>query len=126
MEFCHDRKLKSKKINENFLSFIVPLLFAFQTPKEYEKEYQKELRQKGVEASKFHGFAYDGIWVIAKTLTRVMDHLRIRKRQNAHNSSTVKDEDVVQMVLSVMNETNFNGVTVSQESIFFFFKWCLA
>lgn len=76
-------------------------------------EYTRELRQKGVEASKFHGFAYDGIWVIAKTLTRVMELLRIKQRQNTYHNFTVDDRDVGKMVLNVMNETNFNGVTVS-------------
>lgn len=70
------------------------------------------LQQKGVEASKFHGFAYDGIWVIAKTLTRVMELLRIKQRQNTYHNFTVDDRDVGKMVLDVMNETNFNGVTV--------------
>ena len=83
-----------------------------QTPKEYEREYRRELQQKGVEASKFHGFAYDGIWVIAKTLTRVMELLRTKQRHENHNF-TVDDREVGRMVLDVMNETNFNGVTVS-------------
>lgn len=64
-----------------------------------------------MEASKFHGFAYDGIWVIAKTLTRVIDLLRHRERQE-HNF-TVDDREVGRLVLDVMNETNFFGVTVS-------------
>ncbi|XP_061677838.1 gamma-aminobutyric acid type B receptor subunit 2 isoform X3 [Syngnathoides biaculeatus] len=81
------------------------------TPKEYEREYSRELRQKGVEPSKFHGFAYDGIWVIAKTLTRVMDLLRVKQRQSGHRNFTVDDHEVGKMVLDVMNETNFFGVT---------------
>lgn len=89
------------------------LLPSFQTPKEYEREYSRELQQKGVEASKFHGFAYDGIWVIAKTLTRVMELLRIKQRQNMYHNFTVDDREVGKMVLDVMNETNFFGVTVS-------------
>uniref|UniRef100_A0AAV2K3S8 G-protein coupled receptors family 3 profile domain-containing protein n=1 Tax=Knipowitschia caucasica TaxID=637954 RepID=A0AAV2K3S8_KNICA len=80
------------------------------TPTEYEREYNRELQQKGVESSKFHGFAYDGMWVIAKTLTRVMELLRIKQRQNFHNF-TVDDREVGKLVLDVMNETNFNGVT---------------
>uniref|UniRef100_A0A3Q1K258 G-protein coupled receptors family 3 profile domain-containing protein n=1 Tax=Anabas testudineus TaxID=64144 RepID=A0A3Q1K258_ANATE len=81
------------------------------TPKEYEREYSRVLQQKGVEASKFHGFAYDGIWVIAKTLTRVMELLRIKQRQNTYHNFTVDDREVGKMVLDVMNETNFYGVT---------------
>eukprot|EP00064_Thunnus_orientalis_P007822 superscaffoldBa00000890_g7844 len=81
------------------------------TPREYEREYSQELRQKGVESSKFHGFAYDGIWVIAKTFTRVMELLRIKQRQNTFHNFTVDDREVGKMVLDVMNETNFFGVT---------------
>lgn len=66
-----------------------------------------------MEASKFHGFAYDGIWVIAKTLTRVMELLRVKQRQNIYHNFTVDDREVGKMVLDVMNETNFYGVTVS-------------
>lgn len=94
-----------------FLFFRFPL--DFQTPKEYEREYSRELQQKGVEASKFHGFAYDGIWVIAKTLTRVMELLRVKQRLNSYHNFTEEDREVGKMVLDVMNETNFFGVTVS-------------
>lgn len=87
-----------------------------QTPKEYEREYSRELQQKGVEASKFHGFAYDGIWVIAKTLTRVMELLRLKQEQNTYHNFTVDDREVGKMVLDVMNETNFFGVTVRYTS----------
>ena len=66
-----------------------------------------------MEASKFHGFAYDGIWVIAKTLTRVMQLLRHKQHHDLHHNFTVDDHEVGKMVLDVMNETNFFGVTVS-------------
>ncbi|XP_051926540.1 gamma-aminobutyric acid type B receptor subunit 2 isoform X3 [Hippocampus zosterae] len=81
------------------------------TPQEYELEYSRELHQKGVEPSKFHGFAYDGIWVIAKTLTRVMHLLREKQRQSRHPNFTVDNHEVGKMMLDVMNETNFFGVT---------------
>lgn len=84
----------------------------FQTPREYEREYSKGILQKGVEPSKFHGFAYDGIWVIAKTLTRVRELLRAKQRQTSHHNFTIDDHEVGKMVLDVMNETNFYGVTV--------------
>jgi len=100
-----------------FLSYNRLSHTSFQTPKEYEREYSRELQQKGVEASKFHGFAYDGIWVIAKTLTRVMELLRIKQRQNLYHNFTVDDREVGKMVLDVMNETNFFGVTVSYGEI---------
>lgn len=66
-----------------------------------------------MESSKFHGFAYDGIWVIAKTLTGVREKLREKERENAFRNFTVDDKEVGKMVLDAMNETNFFGVTVS-------------
>lgn len=107
--------MKSKKFMVSKFN-ILSVFFIFQTPKEYEREYSRELQQKGVEASKFHGFAYDGIWVIAKTLTRVRELLRIKQRQNIYHNFTVDDREVGKMVLDVMNETNFYGVTVSFEA----------
>lgn len=77
-----------------------------------------------METSKFHGFAYDGIWVIAKTLTRVMKILRDKERQDIYHNFTVDDREVGKMVLDVMNETNFFGVTVS--FCFMGFVYCLA
>ncbi|XP_035384758.1 gamma-aminobutyric acid type B receptor subunit 2 isoform X2 [Electrophorus electricus] len=81
------------------------------TPEEYEKEYNREREQKGVESSKFHGFAYDGIWVIARTLSRVMELLHQKQRHNIYRNATMDDHEVGKMVLDVMNETNFFGVT---------------
>lgn len=88
-------------------------LFHVQTPQEYEREYTREREQKGVEPSKFHGFAYDGIWVIAKTLSRVMEQVRQKQRHNIFHNMTMDDREVGKLVLDVMNETNFFGVTVS-------------
>ncbi|KAI1901606.1 hypothetical protein AGOR_G00036130 [Albula goreensis] len=81
------------------------------TPQEYEQEYNRQRQQKGVESSKFHGFAYDGIWVIAKTLTGVMEKLREKERESVSRNFTVDDKEVGRMVLDAMNETNFFGVT---------------
>ncbi|CAB1320502.1 unnamed protein product, partial [Coregonus sp. 'balchen'] len=55
--------------------------------------------RKGVEPSKYHGFAYDGIWVIAKTLTRVMDLLQHKERQDMYHNFTVDDREVGRLVL---------------------------
>jgi len=59
-----------------------------QTPQEYEKEYDERRWQKGLSASKFHGFAYDGTWVIAKVLTRVMETVRYREKYSIHRNFT--------------------------------------
>lgn len=119
MHFLRKNNKFKKGGDAHFLVLISSLLPLCQTPKDYEREYSRELQQKGVEASKFHGFAYDGIWVIAKTLTRVMELLRVKQRQNTFNNFTVDDREVGKMVLDVMNETNFFGVTVSYATAIF-------
>lgn len=116
--FCSDKVTTNKCESEIIQNSLSPLL---QTPKEYEREYSRELQQKGVEASKFHGFAYDGIWVIAKTFTRVMELLRRKQQQNTYHNFTVDDREVGKLVLDVMNETNFFGVTVSYGADCFLF-----
>lgn len=117
MHFSKEKTTSSKSYEMHIFSFWSHLC---QTPKEYEREYSRELQQKGVEASKFHGFAYDGIWVIAKTLTRVMELLRVKQRQNTYHNFTVDDREVGKMVLDVMNETNFFGVTVSSAAFYLY------
>uniref|UniRef100_A0A8C2FK95 Gamma-aminobutyric acid type B receptor subunit 2 n=1 Tax=Cyprinus carpio TaxID=7962 RepID=A0A8C2FK95_CYPCA len=82
------------------------------TPQEYEKEYDERRQLKHQGASKFHGFAYDGTWVIAKVLTRVMETVRYRERYSIHRNFTVSEQEVGQMILEAMEKINFFGVTV--------------
>ncbi|XP_030639104.1 gamma-aminobutyric acid type B receptor subunit 2-like [Chanos chanos] len=81
------------------------------TPQEYEQEYELRRRQKGLGFSRFHGFAYDGVWVVAKALTRVMEVLRYRDRYNLHRNLTTSEREVGQMIWEAMDETQFFGVT---------------
>ncbi|XP_052475217.1 LOW QUALITY PROTEIN: gamma-aminobutyric acid type B receptor subunit 2 [Carassius gibelio] len=81
------------------------------TPQEYEKEYDERRQLKYLGASKFHGFAYDGTWVIAKVLTRVMETVRYRERYSIHRNFTVTEQEVGRMILEAMEEINFFGVT---------------
>ncbi|KAL1259665.1 hypothetical protein QQF64_010242 [Cirrhinus molitorella] len=81
------------------------------TPQEYEKEYDKIRQLKRLGVSKFHGFAYDGTWVIAKVLTRVMETVRYRERYSIHRNFTVSEKEVGQMILEAMDKINFFGVT---------------
>ncbi|XP_048376912.1 gamma-aminobutyric acid type B receptor subunit 2 isoform X4 [Stegostoma tigrinum] len=79
------------------------------TPQQYKQEYNK--MRGSAEYSKFHGFAYDGIWVIATTLQRAMDSLK-----RLGNPQTIRDfnymnKELGQIFLDSMNETNFFGVT---------------
>ncbi|XP_048010204.1 gamma-aminobutyric acid type B receptor subunit 2 isoform X2 [Megalobrama amblycephala] len=79
------------------------------TPQEYEKEYDERRQLKGLGANKFHGFAYDGTWVIAKVLTRVMETVRYREKYSIHRNFTVTDQEVGQMILEAMEKINFFG-----------------
>ncbi|XP_055066362.2 gamma-aminobutyric acid type B receptor subunit 2 [Misgurnus anguillicaudatus] len=80
------------------------------TPQEYEMDYNKQ-QLKRLGASKFHGFAYDGTWVIAKVLTRVMETVRYRERYSIYRNFTVTDQEMSQMILEAIDKINFFGVT---------------
>jgi hypothetical protein len=83
----------------------------FQTPQQYEREYNS--KRSGVGPSKFHGYAYDGIWVIAKTLQRAMETLHASSRHQRIQDFNYTDHTLGRIILNAMNETNFFGVTVS-------------
>uniref|UniRef100_A0A4W5KE81 Gamma-aminobutyric acid type B receptor subunit 2 n=1 Tax=Hucho hucho TaxID=62062 RepID=A0A4W5KE81_9TELE len=70
-----------------------------------------ELLQRGLVASKFHGFAYDGVWVMVKALTRVIESVRHKERYDFHRNFTVSNEEIGRMVLDSMKEICFEGVT---------------
>ncbi|XP_040818726.1 gamma-aminobutyric acid type B receptor subunit 2 [Ochotona curzoniae] len=79
------------------------------TPQQYEREYNK--KRSGVGPSKFHGYAYDGIWVIAKTLQRAMETLHASSRHQRIQDFNYTDHTLGRIILNAMNETNFFGVT---------------
>ncbi|XP_036361026.1 uncharacterized protein LOC115214515 isoform X2 [Octopus sinensis] len=69
------------------------------TPATYLDKYNKK---RGNEYSKFHGYAFDGIWVIAKAFDRLA-----RKRKRRHTPLVFTREEVT----AALNATNFLGVT---------------
>ncbi|GAB1598328.1 uncharacterized protein LOC115214515 [Argonauta hians] len=69
------------------------------TPATYLAKYNKK---RGNEYSKFHGYAFDGIWVIAKAFDRLA-----RKRKRRHTPLAFTREEVT----AALNATNFVGVT---------------
>ncbi|XP_038626222.1 gamma-aminobutyric acid type B receptor subunit 2, partial [Tachyglossus aculeatus] len=79
------------------------------TPQQYEKEYND--KRSDVGPSKFHGYAYDGIWVIAETLKRAMENLRSNNRHQRIQDFNYSDHKLGKIFLDAMNETNFFGVT---------------
>uniref|UniRef100_A0A8C4QFY0 Gamma-aminobutyric acid type B receptor subunit 2 n=1 Tax=Eptatretus burgeri TaxID=7764 RepID=A0A8C4QFY0_EPTBU len=85
------------------------------TPQEYEAEYHNKRNRSGDPYSKFHGYAYDGIWVIAKMAQRSLELLRTTG--NVGGNSTLQAFDYSypqrgQIFLQAINETNFFGVTM--------------
>lgn len=88
-----------------------PVFHSFlQTPQQYENEYNE--KRGTVESSKFHGFAYDGIWVIAKTLQRAMKYLNATNKNQKIEDFNYTNKELGKIFLDAMNETNFFGVTV--------------
>ncbi|XP_053876310.1 gamma-aminobutyric acid type B receptor subunit 2 [Malaclemys terrapin pileata] len=79
------------------------------TPQQYEKEYNDK-RGDG-QSSKFHGYAYDGIWVIAKTLQRAMKYLNTTNKHQKIEDFNYTNHKLGKIFLDAMNETNFFGVT---------------
>ncbi|KAH0503804.1 Gamma-aminobutyric acid type B receptor subunit 2 [Microtus ochrogaster] len=79
------------------------------TPQQYEREYNS--KRSGVGPSKLHGYAYDGIWVIAKTLQRAMETLHASSRHQRIQDFNYTDHTLGRIILNAMNETNFFGVT---------------
>ena len=65
-------------------------------------------QHRGREYSKFHGYAYDGIWVIAKALDMVL-----RQSDGVFELDNFRSEKIQ----AILNETNFRGVTVGLRSL---------
>lgn len=72
-----------------------------QTASKYARLYAR--RSKGV-YSKFHGYAYDGVWVVARALHQIIE-------QNGGNYSLSDFQG--ERLHAALNDTNFLGVTVS-------------
>uniref|UniRef100_UPI00358F6F03 gamma-aminobutyric acid type B receptor subunit 2 n=1 Tax=Myxine glutinosa TaxID=7769 RepID=UPI00358F6F03 len=84
------------------------------TPQEYEAEYNNKRNRSGDPYSKFHGYAYDGIWVIAKMAQRSLELFRTTGKGGGNSTLQAFDHSYPQrgqIFLQAMNETNFFGVT---------------
>ncbi len=68
--------------------------------------------RRGREYSKYHGYAYDGIWVIALALDNVVQQSRGRFDLRDFRSDKIQ---------GILNDTNFKGVTVSTTIMVLFF-----
>ncbi|KAK3594105.1 hypothetical protein CHS0354_040872 [Potamilus streckersoni] len=56
--------------------------------------------------SKYHGYAFDGIWVIAHAVDTILKRMQVRRRKDVNSSIFRGDQ-----MLSALNITNFIGVT---------------
>ena len=78
-----------------------------QTPQQYNQLYERE---RGSEYSQYHGFAYDGIWVIARALERLLGD--DDNDDGTQSYSTIEQRLRGIRVGKALNETNIRGVTV--------------
>ncbi|XP_067137060.1 gamma-aminobutyric acid type B receptor subunit 2-like isoform X3 [Centruroides vittatus] len=78
------------------------------TPSEYEAEYMKKREN---EYSRFHGYAYDGIWAIALAIQTVIGKIRIRSSSLLLRDFRYSDPTWGKLFKEAFNETSFNGVT---------------
>ncbi|XP_028968581.1 gamma-aminobutyric acid type B receptor subunit 2-like [Galendromus occidentalis] len=81
------------------------------TPSEYEAQYNK-LRYK--EYSRFHGYAYDGIWTLALAVHNVINKLRAQETPKSFTKVTdfqYRNSTWGKLFREALNETDFIGVT---------------
>nr|XP_006813973.1 PREDICTED: gamma-aminobutyric acid type B receptor subunit 2 [Saccoglossus kowalevskii] len=76
------------------------------TASAYEQEYNE---MSGDNYTVLHGYAYDGVWTIALALDAVIRQLG--SNVTSIVNYTYANEDVFQMIMEAMNETDFVGVT---------------
>ena len=86
-----------------------------QTPQEYLRRYQQINRGA---YSKFHGYAFDGVWVIAKAVHDIV------RQHNMTNGTSYLPSSLFrgQHIASTLNRTNFRGVSVGNVSDFAYYQ----
>ncbi|XP_033112630.1 gamma-aminobutyric acid type B receptor subunit 2-like [Anneissia japonica] len=77
------------------------------TALEYKTLYKKA---RGDNFSRFHGYAYDGVWVMAQVLDKVIEGLESNETESLE-SFNYDDEDLLMRIARALNETRFTGVT---------------
>ncbi|XP_071956737.1 gamma-aminobutyric acid type B receptor subunit 2-like [Antedon mediterranea] len=77
------------------------------TASEYQKLYEKV---RGNNYSRFHGYAYDGVWVMAQVLDKVIDSMELNEIETLQTFK-YDDEDLLLRIARALNETKFTGVT---------------
>jgi hypothetical protein len=115
--FCLDLKSGDRKSIDRIENQIIESLsFHFQTTYEYEAEYTRVRKN---EYSRFHGYAYDGIWAIAFAIRSVYEKLRNLNSPLTLKDFRYRDPFWAQLFKEALNETQFYGVTVSLFNTFY-------
>lgn len=86
--------------------------FGHQTSVGYQHLY--DLHRKREHYSRFHGYAYDGIWTVAVALQAVNRKIKTKRRSASLANFRYRDPDWGRVFLEALNETAFEGVTVSE------------
>uniref|UniRef100_T1JBF7 Gamma-aminobutyric acid type B receptor subunit 2 n=1 Tax=Strigamia maritima TaxID=126957 RepID=T1JBF7_STRMM len=78
------------------------------TATQYKRHYDISRKRN---YSRFHGYAYDGIWTTALAIEAVMDKLKNRAKERSIDRFEYRDAFWGKIFLEALNETNFEGVT---------------
>ncbi|KAH9366443.1 hypothetical protein HPB48_000143 [Haemaphysalis longicornis] len=89
-----------------FVSRVVFYVSSFTTPTEYEAEYNL---MRTNEYSRFHGYAYDGIWALALSIHAVI--VRLRANDTRISEFDYRKRSWGRLFNEALNDTNFIGVT---------------
>ncbi|CAL8299149.1 unnamed protein product [Gadus morhua 'NCC'] len=81
------------------------------TPAEYELAYRSEIRQQGAPDAYLHGYAYDGVWVLARAVSLLTEQFRHRKRHSPDRNLSINQAQTADMLLAALKQTQFEGVT---------------
>ncbi|XP_070573335.1 gamma-aminobutyric acid type B receptor subunit 2-like isoform X2 [Ptychodera flava] len=76
------------------------------TAKEYEDMYNLE---RGNNFTVLHGYAYDGVWVVASALEKVINQLG--ENRSMLTEFDYQNDYILQIFMEAMNDTDFVGVT---------------
>lgn len=72
--------------------------------------------RRGHEYSIFHGYTYDGIWSVAMAIQYVAEH-----KEQTLQRFQYRDKNWENIFVEALQNTSFEGVTVSSSFFFFIF-----
>lgn len=106
------KKKKNRFLNVIYIktNIIRSSLSSPQTAAEYEEKYNY-LRKE--DYSKFHGYAYDGLWTIALAIKRAQTKLETVYKNTTLQEFEYRDPFWSKLFRDALSETSFIGVTVS-------------